>query len=75
MKKILDEIEDNQKLLEKKKEELLSTEGEFYDNSIYSDKNKVKSLTGKVKYLKDEMNNIQTVLNDLEEKYLKILEG
>ncbi len=75
LKKILDEIEDNQKLLEKKKEELLSTEGEFYDNSIYSDKNKVKSLTGKVKYLKDEMNNIQTVLNDLEEKYLKILEG
>ena len=74
LKKILDEIEENQKLLKIKNEELLSTEGEFYDNSIYSDEKKVKSLTGKVKNLKDEMNNIQAVLNDLEEKYLEFLE-
>ena len=74
LKKIHDEIEENHLLLENKKEELLSTEGEFYDNSIYSDEKKVKSLTKKTKNLKEEMNNIQTVLNALEEKYLEFLE-
>ncbi len=75
LKKIQAEIEENQKLLEKKKEELLSIEGEFYDTSIYSDKNKVTFLTQIVKKIKDEIVEINTTLNELEEKYLKILEG
>ena len=75
LKKIHDEIEENHQLLENKKEELLSTEGEFYDNSIYSNQKKVKLLTQTVKKLNDEIVVIKTTLGKLEEKYLEILEG
>ncbi|MCK4311789.1 MAG: hypothetical protein KAW88_03530, partial [Candidatus Cloacimonetes bacterium] len=60
-------------LLEIKNEELLSFEGEFYDNSIYSDENKVKSLTEKVKIIKKEIKDVEIVLHNLEEKYLKLV--
>ena len=73
LKKILSEIKKTQNLLEIKNEELLSFEGEFYDNSIYSDENKVKSLTEKVKIIKKEIKDVEIVLHNLEEKYLKLV--
>jgi len=60
--------------IEQKNEKILSLEGEFYDNSIYNDEKKVKSLKNNINTLKEEIISLEKESGTLEDKYLELVE-
>lgn len=74
LEKLEKKIEDTQDLIQRKQDEILSLESEFYDNKIYSNEEKIKSLNANITKLKDKIKNLKLDLDKMEEKYLKLME-
>ena len=74
LEKLEKRIEQKQELIEKKGEEILSLEAEFYDNSIYSDEKKVKDTNTMIKKIKNEIFVLKNELEEFENKYLELVD-
>jgi len=74
LEKLEKKIEELQHQIEQKNDEILSLEGQFYDNAIYSNEQKVKEVNIKIKTIKNDITNLETELEELENRYLELME-
>ena len=73
LKKMSANIENTSELLNSKTDELELYELEFSKPEIYTDKQKVKSLTNNVKIIKKEIDELKKRLDEIENEYLELL--
>ncbi|MBT3169470.1 MAG: ABC-F family ATP-binding cassette domain-containing protein [Candidatus Cloacimonetes bacterium] len=73
LQKLLNEIEHQQIEFDEKTEKLAISENKFTDANIYSDENKLKLLTQKVKKIKMNLATLSKTIEILENKYLELL--
>ena len=74
LKKLSTEIDKTSDILDSKNEKLDLWELEFSKPDIYNDQQKVKSLTGRIRRIKMEIEDLKKQLDKLENEYLELLE-